>query len=160
RVPVPRTDEPGMRWTLQARSNGLVGESASATIVLAPRDETPAQPSLDVAWDSPSAVAGDKGGFRAAGRDASDEPVTGLELRYWTGPDGTSPPNDAVEWEKVSTQAKTDATGSITAVITTPSTVSPRGTNVNVVVRGVLGGHRLDETRAVTVGPGAASLTA
>ena len=60
-----------------------------------------------------SILAGDPARFTVRVRDAANQPVVGLPIRYWTGPRGTEPPKDDALWERRSTFVRTDAAGQV-----------------------------------------------
>ena len=159
RVPIPRSDEPAWTWTLSAHALAGAAHRGSATqLILTPREETPGKPSLRVAWQKAAVFAGDHVDFHVDVRDATDQPVAELPVRYWIGPKGTHPPKDEEGWVKASTRALTGAAGELTGGADTPSTVvKGAGTILQLVVKTNVDGHDLEGESVVKVGTGGAS---
>ncbi len=156
RVPIPRSTDPAWTWTLEAQALGQ--GTATASVTLVPREETPGTPRLHVAWREPAVHAGDHASFFIDVRDATDQPVAGLPVRYWLGPEGTRPPKDEPGWLAASTLALTSAAGEILGGADTPSTVVQGvGTTLQLVARTSVDGHDLAGESIVHVGAGAAT---
>jgi Alpha-2-macroglobulin family len=159
RVPIPRSDDPAWSWTLEARA--LAGgrhHGSSDAVQLFPREETPGKPRLKVAWKQAAVFAGDHVDFVAGVRDAADQPIADLPLRFWIGPRGTQPPKDDEGWLKASTRGLTNAAGEVRGGTDTPSTVvQGAGTTMSLVVKTNVDGHDLEGTSVVQVGTGGAS---
>jgi hypothetical protein len=85
-------------------------------------------------------------------RDASEDAVVGLPVLTWVGPKGTRPPKDTKEWEKVSTQALTNARGEVEGSTTAPTTVATGGTTIHLVARARVDGNDLEQEVSVSVG--------
>jgi hypothetical protein len=154
RVPIPRTDEPTWTWQLRARSL-TTGEHDAAhdSAQLTPREETPGSPWLSARWSESSVLAGDHPGFTLRVRDASDQPIVGLPIRYWVGPRGTEPPKDQKGWEISSTSALTDASGEVIGAAAAPTTVVQGvGTTLRIVAKTKVEGHDLEDSSTVAVG--------
>ncbi len=154
RVPIPRTDEPSWTWQLRARTLST-GEhdAAQDSAVLTPREETPGSPWLSARWSETSVLAGDHPSFTLRVRDASDQPIVGLPIRYWVGPRGTEPPKDAKGWEISSTRALTNASGEVVGAADAPTiVVAGVGTTMRVVARTKVEGHDLEDSGTVAVG--------
>lgn len=159
KVPVPFTDEPGWSWTLTATALGASADEAEATVLLSPREETPATPTLLASFSEPEVIAGDAARFRIGVRDAAGRPVGAHPVRYWIGPKGTEAPVDKDAWERASTLARTDLAGEITGETPTPSTVvAGVGTELSLVVRTELDGHELVQQTRVGVDAAVASV--
>lgn len=160
RVPIPRTNEPTWAWQLEARTLARRDQGARAersvatgTLTLTPREETPGSPWVSVRWAHASVLAGDRVPFRVSVRDATDQPIAALPVRYWIGPKGTEPPKDDKAWEKASTRAITDAKGEVSSDTVVPTTVVQSvGTTVRVVVKTNVEGHDLHDSATVSVG--------
>ncbi len=158
RVPIPRNDEPAWSWKLEARTVGLAGQTAVATQVLTPREETPGTPRISASFTSASILAGESAPFLVRVRDATNQPVVGLPIRYWTGPRGTEPPKDDKLWERASTFVRTDASGEIRAETTAPTTVVKGvGTTLRLVAKTSVEGRALESDATVSVGVATAS---
>ncbi|MFO0762458.1 MAG: alpha-2-macroglobulin family protein [Byssovorax sp.] len=154
RVPIPPTEEPSWTWQLKARSLST-GERDAAhdAIQLSPREETPGSPWISARFDDTAVLAGDHPRFTLRVRDATDQPIAGLPIRYWVGPRGTEPPKDQKGWELVSTRALTDGAGEISATADAPTTiVAGVGTTLRVIARTKVEGHDLEDTAVVSVG--------
>ncbi|XXT46233.1 hypothetical protein WMF23_33205 [Sorangium sp. So ce542] len=153
RVPVPWIDEPGWRWVLRARARGAAGASSNAAqISLSPREETPGAPQMLAEWSEQDLRAGDRAAYVIRIRDGAGQPVAGLPVRVWTGPKGTSPPEDRAAWEKLTTPARTDAAGEIRGAAAAPTTVVQGvGTTLRLVARATLEGHELEREATVSV---------
>lgn len=157
-VPIPRNDEPSWSWKLEARTVGAVGQTAVASEVLTPREETPGTPRIYANFTSASILAGDPAPFLVGVRDATNQPVVGLPIRYWTGPRGTEPPKDEKLWERASTFVRTDAAGEIHAETTAPSTVVKGvGTTLRLVAKTSVEGRAIESDATVSVGVATAS---
>jgi len=153
RIPIPRTDEPSWSWKLEARTLGASGQVASASRVLTPREESPGSPRINASFASASILAGDHAPFTVRVRDATDQPVVGLPIRYWTGPRGTEPPKDDKLWERLSTFVRTDAAGEIRGETTAPTTVVKGvGTTLRLVAKTSVEGRDLEDSATVAVG--------
>ena len=159
RVPIPRSDDPAWTWTLDAYAlAGGKHHGSSDRVTLVPRDETPGKPRLSAAWREAAVFAGDHVAFRVDVRDAADQPVADLPVRYWVGPRGTTPPTDEDAWLKASTRALTNAAGEVLGGADTPSTVvQGTGTTLQLVVKTNVDGHDLDAGSTVRVGAGGAT---
>jgi hypothetical protein len=159
RVPIPRSDDPAWSWTLEARAlAGGLHHGGGAKVTLTPREETPGKPSLRVAWQKDAVFAGDHVDFHVEVRDAVDQPVAALPIRYWIGQKGTRPPKDEAGWQAASKSALTSASGAISGGADTPSTVvKGAGTTLQLVVRTNVDGHDLEAESTVRVGIGGAS---
>lgn len=159
RVPIPRSDDPAWSWALTARAlAGANHHGRATTLTLTPREETPGKPRLRVAWQKAAVFAGDHVDFHVDVRDATDQPVADLPVRYWIGPKGTRPPQDEEGWQKASTGARTGAAGELGGGADTPSTVvRGAGTTLQLVVRTSVDGHALEAESIVHVGVGGAS---
>lgn len=153
RVPIPLVDEPQWEWTLRARSLGAGEYGAGASSRrLTLREETPGTPRLVAAFDEGNVLAGDRAKFTLRARDATDQPIAGLLVRWWVGPKGTEPPKDK-EWEKRTTLATTDAQGEIHAGVDAPTlVVAGVGTTLTLVAKGEVEGHALSQKTSVAVG--------
>ncbi|WP_437947467.1 alpha-2-macroglobulin family protein [Sorangium sp. So ce296] len=153
RVPVPWIDEPGWRWVLRARVRGAEGASSNAAqISLSPREETPGAPQMLAEWSEQDLRAGDRAAYVIRIRDGAGQPVVGLPVRVWTGPKGTSPPEDRAAWEKLTTPARTDAAGEVRGAAAAPTTVVQGvGTTLRLVARASLEGHELEREATVSV---------
>ncbi len=158
RVPIPRSDDPAWTWVLEARAlAGGPQPDDRSRVTLVPREETPGAPRLRVAWREAAVFAGDHVTFSIDVRDATNQPVGGLPVRYWLGPKGTRPPRDDEGWLKASTLAVTSAAGEVGGGADTPSTVAPgTGTTLQLVARTNVDGHDLEEESVVHVGAGGA----
>ncbi|MCC6525865.1 MAG: hypothetical protein IT373_24675 [Polyangiaceae bacterium] len=151
RVAIPRAVGPAWSWTLVARHAGADGAGDEAQ--LAPREETPATPTLGARFEEASVRAGEPVHFVLRLRDAADEPVAAHAVRYWIGPKGLHPPEEAAKWAAASTAATTDATGQVRGQAPTPTTVAPVvGTELTLVVRTDLEGQALSSRDSVAVG--------
>jgi len=158
RVPIPRSTDPAWTWILEANALGGPQRDHADRVTLVPREETPGTPSLHVAWRESAVHAGDHATFFIDVRDATDQPVAGLPVRYWLGPRGTRPPKDEPGWLKASTAAITSAAGEVLGGTDTPATVvQGAGTTVQLVARTSVDGHDLAGESLVQVGAGAAS---
>lgn len=158
RVPIPVSDEPSWSWTLEGRAFARGAKrSAAATVILTPREETPGKPSLSARWAKPTVLAGDRAEWSLVVRDASDQPVADLPVRYWLGPKGTRPPAEDERWIAASTRAMTDGGGHVRGVTDTPSTVVRGGTTMALVVKTNVDGHDLSAETSLGVGMGTAS---
>ncbi|WP_438036380.1 alpha-2-macroglobulin family protein [Sorangium sp. So ce204] len=153
RVPVPWIDEPGWRWILRARARSAAGASSNAAeISLSPREETPGAPQMLAEWSEQDLRAGDRASYVIRIRDGAGQPVAGLPVRTWTGPKGTSPPEDRAAWEKLTTPARTDAAGEVRGAAVAPTTVvQGAGTTLRVVARATFEGHELEREATVSV---------
>lgn len=159
RVPIPRNDEPSWSWKLEARTVGPSGQTAVATQVLTPREETPGSPRITANFTSASILAGERAPFLVRVRDATNQPVVGLPIRYWTGPRGTEPPKDDKLWERESTFVRTDAAGEIRGETTAPTTVVKGvGTTLRLVAKTSVEGRALASETTVAVGVASASV--
>ncbi len=160
RVPIPMTEEPAWTWHLSAAARLGAFAAGDSGIDLTPREESPGKPQLHATWNEDSVLAGDPAHFVLRVRDANDQPVAGQAVRYWVGPRGTEPPDDATAWEKASTRALTSSAGEITAEAATPSTlVIGVGSQLRVVARASVDGRDLTSQAWVTVGAPAAEAT-
>ncbi len=158
RVPIPRNDEPSWSWKLEARTVGASGQIAEASQVLTPREETPGTPRILASFTSASILAGDPAPFLVRVRDATNQPVVGLPIRYWTGPRGTEPPKDDKLWERLSTFVRTDAAGEIHGETTAPTTVVKGvGTTLRLVAKTSVEGRAIESDATVSVGVPTAS---
>ena len=158
RVPIPRNDEPSWSWQLEARTVGASGQTASASRTLTPREETPGSPKITASFAEASILAGDPARFTVRVRDAANQPVVGLPIRYWTGPRGTEPPKDDALWERHSTFLRTDAAGEIRGEATAPTTVVKGvGTTLRLVARTSVEGRDLESDATIAVGVGTAT---
>ncbi len=153
RVPIPWTDEPSWSWQLEAQTIAQkTGTSASGSVTLTPREETPGAPQMLASWAEGDVRAGEKVAFTVRIRDGAGQPVAGLPVRTWVGPKGTSPPDDKTEWEKASTLSRTDPAGEIRGEATAPSTVVQGvGSSLRLVARATLDGHDLSQDTSVSV---------
>jgi hypothetical protein len=153
RVPIPRNDEPAWSWQLEARTAFASGQTASASRTLTPREETPGSPRITAAFTDASILAGDPAPFTVRVRDASNQPVVGLPIRYWTGPRGTEPPKDDALWERLSTFVRTDAAGEIRGATRAPTTVVKGvGTTLRLVAKASVEGRDLEDDATLAVG--------
>lgn len=158
RVPIPRNDEPLWTWQLEARTVGASGQTASATRELTPRNETPGSPRMTASFADAEILAGDPAPFTVRVRDATDQPIAGLPIRYWIGPRGTEPPKDDQAWERLSTFARTDAAGEIRGETRAPTTVVKGvGTTLRLVARASVEGIDLKHDATIAVGVATAS---
>lgn len=155
RVPIPPADEPSWSWLLRARALGA-GDSKGAdesSVTLTPREETPGTPRLAARFDEGAVLAGDHAAFTVSVRDATDQPIAGLPVRYWVGPKGTAPPKDDKAWERVARAATTDAQGELHGAADAPTLVARGvGTTLHLVVKTEVEGHALTQSAVVSVG--------
>jgi hypothetical protein len=154
RVPIPPADEPSWSWQLRARSLAA-GEKGSGegSTTLTPREETPGTPRLAASFEEGNVLAGDHARFTVWARDAVDQPIAGLRVRYWVGPKGTTPPKDDKEWDRVALAATTDAEGKLHGVADAPTlVVRGVGTTLTLLVKAEVEGHALQHTTSVSVG--------
>jgi hypothetical protein len=154
RVPIPPSDEPAWSWQLRARSMGQGQKGAGeAHVKLTPREETPGSPRMRAAWAEDAVLAGDRVPFTIRVRDASDQPIAGLPIRYWIGPKGTEPPKDDAQWKKLAKTGTTDAEGELRGSADAPTLVMQGvGTTLRLVAKAEVEGHALDQTTTVSVG--------
>jgi hypothetical protein len=154
RVPIPFTDEPTWSWQLRGRSIAAGGRVAGESEVgLRPREETPATPSMQAFFTESAVLAGDRAAFVVRVRDAVDQPVAGLPLRYWVGPKGTEPPQSDEAWARLAKAASTDAEGELHGFADTPTlVVHGVGTTLRLVAKAAVSGHALAESTSVSVG--------
>ncbi|MEP7122041.1 MAG: alpha-2-macroglobulin family protein [Byssovorax sp.] len=153
RVPIPRNDEPSWTWQLEARTIVTMGQPAVASTTLTPREETPGTPRIFANFIGASILAGDPAPFLVRVRDATNQPVVGLPIRYWTGPRGTEPPKDEALWERAATFVRTDAAGEIHGETTAPSTVVKGvGTTLRLVAKTSVEGRAIESESTVAVG--------
>jgi hypothetical protein len=154
RIPIPRGEVPA--WLLLVRSLQADATSEAVAASLAPRDETPGMPTLAVRWEELGIAAGERGHFTVLLHDGSGEPVAASPLRYLVLAQGQEAPTDPTQWESLSTQATTDASGSFEGVMDAPTTVPPKGLDMRVVVRTVVYGHALEGVAGTSVASKAA----
>ena len=154
RVPIPLADEPTWSWQIRGRSLAPGGRIAGqAEVGLRPREETPAMPRLVASFDESTVLAGDRAAFVVRLRDASDQPIARLPLRWWMGPRGTEPPGDDEAWARLAKSASTDAEGEFHGFTDAPTlVVHGVGTTLQLVVKAAVEGHALKETASVSVG--------
>ena len=162
RVSIPLNDEPGWSWQLRARS--LSGTPARVTgqaeVDLRPREETPATPRMSAHFADDGVLAGEHAAFTVGVRDASDQPVAALPVRYWVGPRGTEPPRDDEAWLRLARTATTDAEGAFQGTADAPSlVVHGVGTTVRLVARATVDGHALEAQASVSVNVPASTAT-
>ena len=153
RMPIPLIDEPAWTFTLRARSlaRGELGAGES-TRRLTLREETPGTPKIAGGFDEGNVLAGDRAKFTIRVRDATDQPIAGLPVRWWIGPKGTQPPNDE-DWDKRTTLVKTDAQGEIHGGADAPTLViAGVGTTLKLVAKTAVEGHALSRSASVSVG--------
>ena len=154
RVPIPFTDEPTWSWELRGRSLAPGGRLAGhAEVGLRPREETPGMPRLAASFVETTVLAGDRVAFVVRLRDASDQPIARLPLRYWIGPRGTEPPKDEEAWARLAKAASTDAEGEYHGFTDAPTlVVHGVGTTLRLVARSAVEGHALEASATVSVG--------
>ncbi len=156
RVPIPRDDEPGARWTLTARAasggESLLAFGPQAETTLIAREETPGKPSFWSSFEDGSVTAGGKAKYRIRVRDASGEGIAGHAVFVWSGPRGTEPPKDLAEFKKVAQALTTDGAGEIRGEIAAPTTIPLRGTELKLEARTDLEGQPRSTTSNVDVG--------
>lgn len=157
RVPIPRIDEPLWSWSLSAVV--ARGTSASSSVQLTPREETPGKPtaSVELSPTTPDVLAGDVVPFVVRLRDATGQVIPNHEVRYWIGQKGLELPKPTdkkaeEEWLAISTLATTDGAGEVHGTTTAPTLVKASGTSVNLVMRTFVEGHALSARTSVSVG--------
>ncbi len=157
RVPIPRIDEPLWTWNLNARV--ARGTSATTTIALSPRQETPGTPTVSVEMQptTPDVLAGDAVPFVLRLRDATGQVIPNHEVRYWIGQKGLELPKATdkkaeEEWLKISTLATSDGAGEVHGITNAPTLVKAAGTSINLVMRTFVEGHALSARTSVSVG--------
>jgi len=173
RVPIPRTTEPAWTWELIARLSASPGEgSASASVTLRPREETPGTPSFRSEFLEPSIRPGERATLRLNLRDASNRPLAAAPVRVWIGPKGTNPPEKDEDW-KAAPQApssghlplgqvmvlRTDLRGLVQRTVQAPPVVSPVGTKLTLRARVDLSGQELKSSSSLRVGRPETSVT-
>ncbi len=153
RVPIPRAVEPGLSWTLVARSLGpTAAATTSTTQTLTAREETPGKPVLTARFDEGSVKPGDDAHFRVRLRDASGEAVANQVVWVFWGAKGVSAPEDAEAFRRIATRMTTDGAGEIVGPVKTPTTIALKGTSMHLTARTELSGVELKETASVEVG--------
>lgn len=156
-VHVPRVaDGAGVSWSLRA---SLEDGSGAQSVGLAPREETPAQPDLDVVWDGPTVDPGAIAGATIRLRDASREPLVGAAIE-WTVT--TLHPEDETvdDWE-AAREGRTDHEGRLHVRWTAPTAVAGAGLGVRIAARVTVAERTLERSAVVQVRPrGGASFVA
>lgn len=165
RMPIPRDDAPGGRYQLRVRPAGRTGADASSLsdeVGLFTREETPGSPQLEARFEEGRVAAGGKAKLRVVVKDASGEGIATHPVWIWSGPSGTSAPNDAKEFEKAAKRHETDGAGIINVDIAAPTTIPIRGTTIQLEARTEIEGLEVQAKDSVAVGErrGRASLTA
>jgi len=156
RIPIPRDDEPGARWTLVARpapGADVFGKAQiKAEVELLAREETPGKPTLWSTFEDGSVTAGESAKYRIRVRDASGEGIAGHKVLLWSGPRGTEPPKDGDEFKKVAQAFVTDGAGEVRGAITAPTTIPLRGTAIKFEARTDLEGQARSTSSSIDVG--------
>lgn len=152
RVPIPRAEAPTWSWLLEVRHG-----RARARQELVPRQETPGEPELGVRFVAPRADAGTPLGYVVALRDASGAAVAGAPAWVWTGPSGTTPPEDDAAWAARAAKVTSDARGEIRGTAPVPG-LSGRGARLLLAARAEIGGRRLEGQAWVPIAAPAAAL--
>lgn len=156
-VPITASDVPPL--AIRAR---LVGQPSGAPpiesfIPVHLREETPATPRMTVAWREQQLKPGEVGHIVVKVVDATDEPVAGREVTYWTGPKGTTPPATDEAWSKSGKTGRTNGLGELELSAQAPRVVTSLGSDLTVVARAVIEGQKLEQRRTVLVGQPVAS---
>ncbi len=158
RMPIPPLDDPSVEWVL-AGDLDRAERGPHSEIALTLRDETPGAPSLDARFDASNIDTGKKAAFTLRLRDGSLDPIAGQNVRYWSGPSGTTAPGNDDAWLAGSIATKTDANGEVHADVTAPTIVRGGTSAIQLVARAAIEGHELRATGLIGVGAPTESVT-